>query len=378
MPPLSLLIKPASGLCNLRCKYCFYHDVSVSRSTESYGLMSTETLETIVKKALGFADGACTFAFQGGEPTLAGLDFFRLLIEFEKKYNKKRVRVHNAIQTNGIIINDAWARFLAENRFLAGVSLDGPQKIHDMHRIDASGEGSFNRVMHAIGLFDRHGVEYNILTVVNAAVARHIQKTYVFFKKHGFRYLQFIPCLDPLQEKPSGHDYSLAPERYANFLKILFDLWYADAINGTPVSIRYFDNLAQMALGYPPETCGMFGQCKCQFVVEADGGVYPCDFYVMDEWLLGNIRDMGFPELKFSENCRRFESVSGHVEPACKECRWFAFCRGGCRRNREPFLGGKPVSNYYCRSYREFFEYAAERLQRVAAVLASGIPGPHK
>lgn len=371
MPPLSILMKPASGNCNLRCKYCFYHSVTEIREVENYGMMKLDTLETIVKKALQFADRFCTFAFQGGEPTLAGLDFYKKLIEYQKLYNTKKVQVQNAIQTNGIVINDEWAKFLADNNFLVGISLDGPKDIHDLIRFDAGGSGTFTRVMNTLSLFNKYKVEYNILCVVNLYVARHINKVYNFFKKNGFKYLQFIPCLDPLNEQPGGYDYSLAPERYTGFLKNLFDQWYQDIMKGNVISIRYFDNLVGMFMGMRPEACGMSGVCNCQFVIEADGGVYPCDFYVIDEWYLGNIKDLGFEELKFSENGKRFVEVSKYMDPKCEGCKWLNLCRGGCRRSREPFVDGRPVLNYYCSSYEEFFEYAVKRLQQLAAMFSA-------
>lgn len=368
MPPLSLLIKPASGNCNLRCRYCFYHDVSENRRTENFGMMSIDTLEILVQKAFHYADYACTFAFQGGEPTLVGLEFFRKLIEFEKKYNTKKIQVNNALQTNGIVIDHEWARFLAENNFLVGLSLDGPKDIHDANRMDARNKGSYKMVMNTVRLFDKYNVEYNILFVVNAYVARHANKIYNFFKKNNFKYLQFIPCLDPLNEKPGGHQYSLTPEKYTQFLKNLFDAWYDDTMKGKMISIRTFDNYVGMFMGYRPEACGMMGECTCQFVVEADGGVYPCDFYVIDEWYLGNLKEKGLGELRDCDTAKRFVKVSKHVEPKCQECRWFSLCRGGCRRTREPFEGGKPILNYYCPSFTEFFEYAAPRMQKIASL----------
>ncbi len=370
MPPLSMLIKPASGNCNLRCKYCFYNDISENRQTENYGIMEIETLEKLVEKAFDYAEQAVTFAFQGGEPTLVGLDFFRNLIEFEKKYNKNNIQVNNAIQTNGMIIDDKWAKFLADNKFLVGLSLDGPKDIHDSNRIDTKNKGSFNKVMNTVQVFNKYGVEYNILFVVNAYVARHINKIYNFFKKYNFQYLQFIPCLDPLNENPGQHEYSLTPKRYTEFLKKLFDLWYEDFIKGNMVSVRMFDNYVGMVMGYRAEACGMNGECMCQFVVEADGGVYPCDFYVIDEWYLGNLLSQGFAELRDSQAAKRFIETSRYVDPKCKECKWFGICGGGCRRTREPFENDKPVLNYFCSSYMEFFEYAIPRMQEMARILS--------
>lgn len=369
MPPISVLIKPASSHCNLRCKYCFYHSLAEGRETGSYGIMKEDTTETIVSKVLDFADHYCTFAFQGGEPTLAGIDFFRKLVDMQKKHNKKNIQISNAIQTNGVVINEEWAKFLSENKFLVGISLDGPGDIHDANRFDVTGKGSFNKVMNGIGLLDKYKVEYNILCVVNSYTSRRINKIYSFFKKHNFRYLQFIPCLDPLDETPGANDFSLTPKRYTYFLKTLFDLWYEDVVQGNMISIRYFDNLLGMLMGQMPEACGMSGQCSSQFVIEADGGVYPCDFYAIDEWYLGNIKETGFGELKSSDRALKFEEDSIHVDPECHACRWADICRGGCRRSREPFIDGKPGINYYCDSYKEFFDYSYKRLQQLASML---------
>lgn len=370
MPPLNLLIKPASGNCNLRCKYCFYRSITLNRSVESYGLMSISLLEELVKKSLEYADGYCTFGFQGGEPTLVGLGFYRKLVEYESNYNTKKVQIYNALQTNGMVIDEEWAKFLAENRFLVGISLDGPKDIHDINRVGINNSGSFSQVMHAIDLFNKYNVEYNILTVVNSVTSRHISKIYNFFMKQGFKHLQFIPCLDPLNEEPGRHEYSLTPKRYAYFLKTLFSLWYEDIKNGRFVSIRHFDNLVGMIMGYQPENCGMSGVCTCYFVIEADGSTFPCDFYVIDDWKLGNIKNTSFYDMKNSERGTRFVEASKTVAPDCMKCPYFKLCRGGCRRNREPFRNELPGLNYYCKSYREFFEYAGEKLKELAAIIS--------
>jgi len=328
--------------------------------------MDADILELLVKKALDYAEGICTFAFQGGEPTLAGLDYYRKLIELVKKHNTKKVSVNYAIQTNGLAIDKEWAEFLAENKFLVGISLDGPKELHDLSRYDPRGKGSFNRVMKAIELFNKFKVEYNILCVVNSYTARHINKVYDFFKKNNFKYLQFIPCLDPLGEVPGGHEFSLSPERYAHFLNNLFDEWYRDIKMGNEISIRYFDNLVGMLMGYPTESCGMSGVCTSYFVIEANGGVYPCDFYVLDEFYLGNIMENTFEELKNCKVSIKFVEDSKPVDPLCRECNFYSLCRGGCRRNREPFMDSKPVLNFYCSSFKDFFQHAGGRLEEIS------------
>lgn len=366
MPSLSLLVKPASSLCNLNCRYCFYHDVADKRTTASHGIMEDNVLETLVRRALLFADGQCTFAFQGGEPTLAGLDFYRRLVELQEKHNTKRVQIHNAIQTNGIAIEAEWARFLAKHHFLTGVSLDGPRDIHDANRTDAKERGSFDRVMAGIAHLKAAGAEFNILSVVTGWSARHAEKTYRFFRHEGFDFLQFIPCLDPLGEEPFKQSHSLTPERFGSFLISLFDLWHDDAMRGNPISIRWFDNLAGMMLGAPPEACGMSGFCTCQFVVEADGSVSPCDFYVLDEWKVGDIQSDGFQEMRASPNARRFIETSLTEDLSCAGCTWKTLCRGGCRRSREPFKDGLPILNLHCEAYKRFFAHAVPGLREVA------------
>lgn len=368
---MTLLIKPVSSLCNLRCGYCFYHSLAEERGAASYGMMSPDLLETLVQKALNYANSSCTFGFQGGEPTLAGLDFFQRLIEFERKYNTKELIIHNTIQTNGTLIADEWARFLGEHRFLVGLSLDGPKELHDAHRIDISGRGTFNRVLQAARLFDRHRVDYNILSVIHRQVARHPAKYYNFLKKQGFTYLQPIVCLDPLNECPGGRPYSLPPELYAQFLMGLFDLWSRDLLQGEQISIRQFDNYLRMILGYPPESCDLNGECLGYLVVESNGNVYPCDFFAIDQWCLGNIGVQELGEMENGPTFRKFREISRHVADECQSCQWYSLCRGGCRRNREPFVDGKPALNYYCFAFHQFFECSWEKLHQIAAFIDS-------
>lgn len=366
MPPLTTLIKPASGNCNLRCKYCFYYDVMNSREVKNYGIMSEETLETLVKNAFDFAEGLVTFAFQGGEPTLATLDFYRKLIELEKKYNKKNIKVNNALQTNGMVINDEWAKFFHDNEFLIGLSLDGYKEIHNFYRVDANGEGSFNRVLKTAKIFDKYNVMYNVLCVVNKHIAKHGTKVYNFYKKQGFKFLQFIPCLDEIGEEFGQNPYSLTPKDYEVFLKTLFDLWYDDFVNGNRISIRMFDNILQIILGYEPESCDMTGHCSVSSVIEADGSVYPCDFYVLDEWKLGNVNDSSFEEILSSEKGKQFIMESINTDPNCKECEFYRICRGGCKRHKEPKIDGKYTKNYFCSAYKEFYKYTLPRFMEIA------------
>ena len=373
MPALSLLIKPASGNCNMRCRYCFYADELDNREIRSYGKMSLDTMHTIVDKAMEYGDYECTIAFQGGEPTLAGLDFYRDLVAYVTAHeNPKKLKIHYALQTNGYLINEEWAEFLGKNHFLVGVSLDGLKEIHDRYRLDAAGKGTYQRVISAIRLLEKHQVEYNILTVVTAASARNGQKIYNYFKKNHFGYQQYIECLDPIGEEPGQHEYSLTPEKYGEFLKSMFDAWYLDMRSGTYVYNRYFENLMMIMAGQQPESCNMRGVCGKQWVFEADGSVYPCDFYALDQWCLGNINKNSFEEMDQKRDELGFIQWSMRQQEDCQKCRWFGLCRNGCRRNREPVTAEHTNRNYFCKSYQMFFEYAYPRLEEVYQLYMAG------
>lgn len=373
MPALSLLIKPASGNCNMRCRYCFYADELDNREIRSYGKMSVDTMHTIVEKAMEYGDYECTIAFQGGEPTLAGLDFYRDLVAYVTAHeNPKKLKIHYALQTNGYLINEEWAAFLGENHFLVGVSLDGLKEIHDRYRLDAAGKGTYQRVISAIRLLEKHQVEYNILTVVTAATARNGQKIYNYFKKNHFGYQQYIECLDPIGEEPGQHEYSLTPEKYGEFLKSMFDAWYLDMRSGTYVYNRYFENLMMIMAGQQPESCNMRGVCGKQWVFEADGSVYPCDFYALDQWRLGNIQENSFEEMDEKRDGLGFIQWSMRQQEDCQKCRWFGLCRNGCRRNRELVTAEHTNRNYFCKSYQMFFEYAYPRLEEIYQLYMAG------
>lgn len=368
MPPISLLIKPSSGNCNLRCKYCFYYDITKNRDIPSYGFMEYETLENVVKKTLDYADEICTFVYQGGEPTLRGLDFFEKSIELEKKYNKKNVSISHALQTNGYGIDKKWAKFFKENNFLVGVSLDGNKATHDEYRKDSKGSGTFYRVMDNINLLKKYNVDFNILTVVNSKTVKQIESIYKFYKKNDLRYLQFIPCLDPLENEPGQTEYSIKPKEYGEFLIKLFDLWYEDLKRGDQPYIRTFENYIAILLGYRAEACDQTGVCNKQYVVEADGEVYPCDFYVLDKYKLGNFNKSNIEEI--DDNRRRigFIEYSLNDHNNCKECSYFNICRGGCRRHRVEVEKNNNL-NYFCESYKMFFNHALGKMINIAETI---------
>ncbi len=373
MPPLSILLKPASSACNLRCAYCFYADEAQARAVPDCGLMSREVGHTLIEKAVKAAEGSVAFLFQGGEPTLAGLDFYRDFVSHVRRTARPGLEIQYAIQTNGLLLDGEWCRFFWENRFLAGLSLDGNRTCHDRFRLDGAGRGTYDRVVRSARLLEREGVEYNILTVVTSHLARHIKSVFGALCKGGFRYQQYIPCLDPLEGERGRRDYSLTPTQYGAFLKTLFDLWYRELEQGRYWSVRYFDNLVWMLEGYPPEQCSMVGRCGVQYMVEADGSVYPCDFYGLDQFRLGNVLRNTWVELDRAREELGFIRESRRVPKECGACRWYPLCRNGCRRDRLTETEGLGRT-YYCQAYQEFFAYALPRLQSARPLLRMSTP----
>ncbi|MDV0446258.1 Anaerobic sulfatase-maturating enzyme [Methanosarcinaceae archaeon Ag5] len=366
MQALSLLIKPASGNCNMRCEYCFYNDVSESREMKNRGRMTEETLELLVKKVLSEVTGWCSFGFQGGEPMLMGLPFYEKLIEFQKKYNVHHIQIDNSIQTNGTLMTDEWAQFFAQNRFLVGLSIDGNQKTHDKLRLDAAGNATFGKCISAAEILTRNGADFNILSVVTKPFAADPDSVYEFYKKYDFHFIQFIACMDNLNEPHGSNPHSLDADSYGQFLNRIFDLWYDDFITGDYYSIRQFDNYVRMLMGEAPDNCAMTGHCQSYPVVEADGSVYPCDFYALDEYKIGDVRTGNFYEMLNSDASVRFMEPSGLVHEKCKACAYGFICRGGCRRDREPVTGGVPALNCYCEAYQQFFAHCLPRMADIA------------
>lgn len=347
MPPLSIMIKPASSLCNMRCRYCFYHDVSNIREVKSFGVMTSDTAENLIKKAFDFANGeSVAFAFQGGEPLIAGLDYFRSFVERAKALNKKNSVIYYGLQTNGTLVTDEWAEFFRENNFLIGLSLDGDRKANRF-RVDENYDNAYEKILHAADIFKKHGVDFNILTVLTGWCADNIDTVYKTLTNKGFKYLQFIPCLRPFGDKTESELY-MTNKQYAKFLIHGFNAYVKDYVRGDYTSVRYFDNLVHLYLGNPTEQCGMCGHCMHQFVAEGNGNIYPCDFYCTDEWLLGNINESDFDTLAHSEKATEFLRESLKVDEKCKKCRYYPLCRGGgCKRMRN--------DRDYCEAYKAFF-----------------------
>ena len=367
MKNLTILIKPVSSLCNMRCKYCFYTDISQSRDVASYGVMPQSTADRIISNIFHDMEQGdrLTLAFQGGEPTMAGLDFFHCFIEEVNRQNHG-VQVNYAIQTNGLLLDETWCAFLRERNFLVGLSIDRPATFHNANRVDASQKGTFQRVFQAKQRLDRVGAAYNILMTLTNSLARHPRQVWRFIEEEDLRFVQLTPCLGSLFQ--ADIPCRLTPERYAQFYIVLFDLWYQSYCRGNFHSIKLFDDLLMLLAFGQCGACGLLGQCQNQIVVEADGGVYPCDFYVLDEYCAGNLCAQTLRQIWEAEASGGFLSRTKEPLDLCAECPYWQICGGGCPRMRHELFyspGGAVCG------HRMFLDRHFPRLRQLAAVLRS-------
>lgn len=363
MKHLSVLIKPASSLCNLRCKYCFYADVSNSREICSYGVMSYDTADRIIDNLFSdLEDGdALSIAFQGGEPTMAGLPWLEHFVSYAKCKNPS-VTLNFALQTNGILLDDAWCHFLKQHKFLVGLSWDGPPSIHNKNRVDAQGQGTYSTILDTRRRLLKHGVDHNILCVLTSEAARHPQQVWKFIEDQKIDYIQFIPCLDDLGS--NNQNWALTPMRFYRFYTALFDSWHAAVQNGKYISIKLFDDIANLFVYRQVTACGLTGHCSMQCVIEADGSVYPCDFYVLDEYKLGSLRTDSLSELFQSYFRSKFDDIRPQLPPLCTQCKYASACSGGCKRMRNSMY----IDGNFC-GYRALLDDILDPLCRDAQKL---------
>lgn len=365
-PLTSILVKPAGPDCNLACRYCFYLEKAGLFSETAAHRMSFEVLEEMIRQVMQQAGQQVSFGWQGGEPTLMGLDFFKKAVEYQKKFGRGQT-VGNGLQTNGILLNSEWAQFLKSYQFLVGLSLDGPEHIHNRYRVFKSGRGSWSTVVDRAKMLLDNGVSVNALSVLNDYSVRFPEEIYKFHKALKLNFMQFIPCVEPDKNDPGrAAAFSVSAEGYGRFLIKLFDLWINDFQNGAPTtSIRYFDSVFYSYVGMPPPECTLHRECGVYVVVEHDGSVYSCDFYVEPKWNLGNVMEDRLIDLLNSEKQNYFGRIKAAVPDECRTCRWLTYCRGGCPKDRQndPDDCG---SNHFCKSYQMFFEHAHATLLRMA------------
>jgi uncharacterized protein len=378
MQPFTLLIKPSGSDCNVDCTYCFYKSRAPQVGTGRQR-MSAEVLDKLIKDYLGLRFPMSGFAWQGGEPTLMGLDFYRRAVELQKKYGVVGQEVGNSLQTNALLLDNAeWCRFLHESKFLVGISIDGPRELHDHYRLDRGGHGTWERVMRALDRCKEHKVEFNTLTLVNHLTGDHPDEVFDFLVGLGVRYLQFIPCVEVDPQTGGLAGFSVAPQQYGSFLCRTFDRWLA--FGPQRLSIRDFDSILGYCLSGRHTICTFDRQCSQYVVIEHTGDVFPCDFFVEPRWRLGNILETPMEQLAAGAQKKAFARIKQGLTNKCLVCRHLALCRGGCLKDRLSLApegrieaqGPHAGQSYFCESYRQFFDYALPRFMQIAAQIRAG------
>ncbi len=363
MPLEHLLVKPVGSACNLACSYCFY------RPVEDYlpvgEPMAEEILEKMIGDFLGGRPPIAAFGWQGGEPTLAGLDFYRKVVATQARLGARGQRVGNALQTNGMLIDDEWARFLFEWRFLVGLSIDGPEPLHNSRR-----GKSWRRAMAAAEHLRKREVAFNILVVLTEDSAARGGELYRWFLNEGFDDVQFIPCIEPVALgtpaawNPKLADFSVSPDLLGRFM---VEAWQEWRESGYPrgASERTFMAMLAHFAGADPGVCTFAPDCASYLVVERQGEVYPCDFFVRPEWNLGRVAD-GIHELSHSPLRKKFATLKNAARSACGDCEWWDLCHGGCPKDRFQ-IGGFDRRSPFCAAYQHFFSETADWFREEAA-----------
>lgn len=344
------MAKPASSRCNLSCRYCFYLDKT------QRPVMSDDTLKAFIRQHIDAQPGDdVQFAWQGGEPTLCGLDFFRRVVELQQEFAGEK-RIYNAFQTNGILLNDEWSRFFKEHGWLVGVSIDGPADLHDAFRVSRSGNPTHHNVINAIASLKAHGVEFNLLVVVNSLNSQHPQRLYRYLRELGTPFLQFIPLLE-MNDHQQPDAFSVSAEAWGTFLCDVFDVWVREDIG--KVFVQLFDSTLGVWNGFSSQMCSLSTTCGHAFALESNGDVYQCDHYVYPSFRLGNIHQTDISVINASAEAVAFGQYKQSSLPeACKTCSVQRLCNGDCPKHRD--ASGKST---LCEGYREFFNYTAPHMR---------------
>lgn len=371
--PLYVMLKPAGAHCNLACKYCYYLEKNNLYDKSHRHIMSDEMLEQFTREYIEAQTmPQVLFTWHGGEPLVRSIDFYKKALALQKKYARGR-RIDNVIQTNGTMLTDEWCEFFAQNNWLVGISIDGPQEFHDHYRLTTTGNPSWQKVMHGIELLKKHHVEWNAMAVVNEYNADHPLEFYKFFKDNGCQYLQFTPIVERLTKHQDGRtlasladdkeiplaDFSVTPEQWGNFLCAIFDEWVRNDVGKMFVEI--FDCTLANWMGVLPGICAYSKNCGHAGVMEHNGDVYSCDHFVFPEYKLGNIRDHTLIEMLYGDKQHAFSRLKHTSLPRqCKECDMEFVCHGECPKNRfEKDKYGEPGLNYLCKGYYQYYSHVA-------------------
>lgn len=386
--PLYVMLKPVGAHCNLACKYCYYLEKNKLYPTAQRHLMSDEMLEQFTREYIEAQTmNQVLFTWHGGEPLLRSIDFYRKALSLQQKYAGGR-RIDNVIQTNGTLLTDEWCEFFAQNHWLVGISIDGPQPDHDHYRLTAAGKPSWKKVMQGIKLLKKHGVEWNAMAVVNAYNVNHPLEFYRFFKENGCQFLQFTPIVERLTRHEDGRtlasladkdeislsEASVAPEQWGYFLCAIFDEWVRKDVG--KIFVEIFDCTLANWMGISPGICAYSKECGHAGVMEHNGDVYSCDHFVFPEYKLGNIRDHSLIDMLYGEQQQEFSRLKHSSLPRqCKECDMEFACHGECPKNR--FMKdkyGDSGLNYLCPGYYHYYQHVAPYMDYMKQELMSQRP----
>lgn len=361
--PLYVMAKPASSNCNISCRYCYYLDKARLYPSGQPRQMSEQLLEEFTHQYIeAQTQPEVLFTWHGGEPLLRPISFYQKALELQRRYAHGRP-VDNCLQTNGTLLTDEWCRFFHDNNFLIGISIDGPQTLHDTYRHTRGGQPTWHSVMHGIELLERHNVEWNAMATVNSVNGEHPQEFYQFFRDIGCRYLQFTPVV----EHEDGHitDYSVNPRQWGNFICAVYDEWRGCDVGS--IFVQLFDATLANWCGVAPGLCSLSNMCGHSLAMEYNGDVYSCDHFVFPDHLLGNIRQQTLTEMAYSKRQQDFRKNKTALPQQCQNCEWLFACHGECPKNR--INGGV---NYLCEGYRTFFRHVAHDMDFMRNELNAG------
>lgn len=381
--PVYVMAKPVGSACNLACEYCYYLEKKEYYPDTKRQFMSEETLEEFIKQYIqAQTTNEVMFTWHGGEATMRSVEFYRKAMELQRKHSCGKI-IENCLQTNGTLLNDEWCRFLKENNWLVGVSIDGPQRFHDEYRRNHVGKPSFMNVMRGIRMLERHGIEWNVMAVVNDLNADHPIEFYRFFKNLGCKFIQFTPVVERIDGNDMLADvatsgslayFSVTPEQWGKFLIGVFDEWVKEDVGN--IFVQIFDATLANWAGEQPGVCSLAAQCGHAAAMEWNGDVYSCDHFVFPAYKLGNIHSSHLIEMMSSERQQTFGAAKrDSLTAQCRACRWLFACHGECPRNRFAISkDGEPGHNYLCDGYRAFFEHVAPYMDFMKAQLDAGLP----
>ena len=378
--PLYVMLKPVGAQCNLSCRYCYYLDKADLYAGTARHIMSDELLERFTRQYIeAQTQREVLFTWHGGETLLRPLTFYQKALELQRKYAGHHI-IDNCLQTNGTLLTDEWCRFLKDNQWLVGLSIDGPQQFHDAYRRDRQGKGTFNRVMRGIELLNRYGVEWNAMAVVNRMNADHPIEFYRFFKSIDCHYIQFTPIVEPARNPAtdgSADDVvtaeSVRPDQWGHFLCALFDEWVRQDVG--QYYVQLFDATLANWVGVEPGVCSMARSCGNALVMEFNGDVYSCDHFVFPEYKLGNINDQPIATFSYGEQQNSFRQLKKTLPRQCRECNFEFACHGECPKNRlVSTRDGEKGLNYLCKGYHMYFDHVAPYMDFMANELRAQRP----